>query len=58
VQQGQEVRDDVLDVVRDEDLVRVQVDLVLPELQLFAQLREVEDAREVERICARYGLQG
>ncbi len=48
VKQRQEIGDDVLHVVRDEDLVGVEVDAVLLQVHLLLQLGEVEDARQVE----------
>ena len=48
VQQRQEVRHDVLDVVGDEHLVAVEVNLVALQVHLLLQLREVQDARQVE----------
>ena len=50
VKEGQEIRDDVLDVVGDEHLVAVELDVVLLDRHPVLDLREVEDAGEVERI--------
>ena len=49
VEQRQEIGDDVLYVVRNEDLVRVEVNLVTSQFHFLLQLREVEDSSQVER---------
>ena len=50
VQQGQEIRDDVIHVIRHEHLVAVQLDVVLFDGHPLFDLREIQHAREVERI--------
>ena len=45
----QKVRDNVLDVIRDKHLVRVQVNFVLAQFHLFFELRKVENACQIER---------
>ena len=50
VQQGHEVRDDVVHMVRHEHLVAVQGDLVPVDGDALLDLREVQDTGEVERI--------
>ena len=50
VKQGEELRYDVLHVVCHEHLVAVELDLVLLDGHPFLDLREIEYARQVERI--------
>ena len=50
MQQGQEIRDDVIHVIRHEHLVAVQLDVVLFDGHPLFDLREIQHAREVERI--------
>ena len=50
VQQRQVLRHDALDLVRHVDLVRIELDLVLLDLEVVVDFREVENARQVERI--------
>ena len=50
MQQRQVLRHDALDLIRHIDLVRIELDLVLLDLEVVVNLREVEDARQVERI--------
>jgi len=50
VQQRQVLRYDALDLIRHEHLVRVELDLVLLDFEVVVDLREVEYARQVERI--------
>ena len=47
-EQQQKFRDDLLDVVRNEDLIAVKFDLTGDELQFILLLREVEDTLEVK----------
>ena len=48
MQQGQKVRDDVFDIVRDEHLVGIQMDAVFLHVHLLLQLGKVEDAGQVK----------
>ena len=50
VQQREVLRYDSFDLIRHVDLVGVELDLVLLNLEVVADLREVENARQVERI--------
>ena len=50
VQQRQVLRYDALDLIRHEHLVRVELDLVLLDFEVVVDLREVEYARQVERV--------
>ncbi len=50
VKKRQEVRDDVIDVIRDEHLVAVKLDVVLLDRHPVLDLREVKDSGKVERI--------
>ena len=49
MQQRQEVRHDALHRIGDEDLVAVELDLILLNLDIILDLREIEDTRQVER---------
>ena len=50
MQQCEVLGNDALDLVGDENLIAVELNLVLLNLEVVAQLREVEYSRKVERI--------
>ena len=50
MQKGEVFGHDVVHLVGDKDLVAVELDLVAPHVEVVLYLREIEDAREVERI--------
>ena len=50
VQQRQVFRHDALDLIRHIHLIRIELNLVLLYLEVVVDLREIEDARQVERI--------
>ena len=50
VQQRQILRHDALDLIRDIHLVRIELNPVLLNLEVVVDLREIEDARQVERV--------
>ncbi len=50
VEQSQILRYDVLDLIGHEDLVAVELDLVIVDVEVVLDLREVENTRQVERI--------
>ena len=49
MEQRQEVRYDALDLIRDEDLVAIELDLVALQVEIAVDAREVEDTRQMER---------
>ena len=48
VQEREEIGNDVLHVIRDEHLVGIQVDFVPTQFHFLLELREIQNAREVE----------
>ena len=50
MQQREELGNDTLDRVGNKDLIAVELNLVLLNLEVVANLREIEDTRQIERI--------
>ena len=48
MQKGEEIGDNIFDVVGDEDVVGIQMNLIPAQFHFFLQLREVQNACQIE----------